>query len=160
MPEQDGRGSGGDLVLSERNVIPRDTETFPKTDRLQQFTTLAGPEKVSCCPFHLPCSISFFAWTHWSQTSCSGITTSSEGTPRKNTEGAVLQPKQLKTESGANVQVKTGQHAGRASPGPLPPLRQGRSRQTTLLIMVARLKVTVTAITVASGRLPTLLQAR
>lgn len=64
MHGQEGRGSGGDLVLSEWNMIPRDTETFLKPDLLQQFTTLARPEKTSCCPLHLLCSTSFFAWTH------------------------------------------------------------------------------------------------
>ena len=64
MHKQEGRGSGGDLVLSEWNVIPRDTETFPKPNLQQQFTTLAGPEKTSCCPLRRLCSISFFAWTH------------------------------------------------------------------------------------------------
>lgn len=63
MHKQEGRGSGGDLVLSEWNVILRDMEMFPKPNLLQQFTALAGPEKTSCCPLHLLCSISF-AWTH------------------------------------------------------------------------------------------------
>lgn len=81
---------------------------------------------------------------------------SSEGTPRKNIDGSVLQPKLPKTESGASVRIKTVKQAGGASPGPSPPLWQGRSRWTTPLVKVARLKVTVTV----SGRLPTLLQAR
>lgn len=53
MREEGGRGSGGDLALSEWNAIPQDTETFPKPDLLLQFTTSAGPEKASCCPLHL-----------------------------------------------------------------------------------------------------------
>lgn len=50
--KQERRSSGGDLVLPEWNVIPWDTEAFPKPDLPQQLTALVGPDKRSCCPLH------------------------------------------------------------------------------------------------------------
>ena len=139
--------------------LPRHMETVPKPNLLQQSTTLAGPEKTGCCPLRLLRSISF-AWTDWAPASCShhapGSTASSES-PRKTQTGL------CHNLSGSKPHQEhwcRSRQASRARPGPSPLRWQARSRWTTPLTKVARLKVVATVIPAGSGHLPTLLQAR